>query len=657
MKGRTGVILALLLVGLVFGMAFAEPQVVKKGVENYTPMEKNYGKARPSLYAKLQSLPDDAEISTIVVLKDYSYMPKAREVLEKLGEIKYEYRIIPGFAVKLKAKDVKRLANPGKLDMLLQSLGLAPTIEGLAYMEDDFKVRVALDYSTSQVKATTMWSLGYDGTGITVAVIDTGIDANHPDLKGKVIGWYDAVNGRTYAYDDQGHGTHVAGIIAGTGAASNGKYKGVAPGAKLVGVKVLGADGTGSVSDIIAGVDWVVQNKGKYGIKVINMSLGGGSNSDGSDSLSQAVNNAWNAGIVVCVAAGNSGPNTRTIGSPGAASKVITVGAVDDSDTIASFSSRGPTGDGRLKPEVVAPGVGIIAARASGTSMGSPINTYYTSADGTSMATPHVAGIAALLLQAHPTWTPDKVKTALIETADVVKPSQIADIAYGAGRVNAYTAHRYDSLQKLTFTGYVASKGSKEHTFTINSASYVTATLYWDNSGSDIDLYLYDPNGNQVDYSYTAYYGFEKVGYYNPAPGTWKVRVVSYSGSANYQVDVLIDGSGSSGGGGGTQPTVDEKTFTGSVHDYYDGSDSFSMTVNSGATRITGDLTFDTSRHDLDLYLYDPNQNLVDRSESSNSYEHVEYSNPTPGTWSFLVYAYDTNGWASYQLNAKVYYG
>ncbi|WP_048151195.1 S8 family serine peptidase [Palaeococcus ferrophilus] len=656
MKGRTGVILALLLVGLMFGTTLAGPEMAKNRVVTYNTLEKTYGKAKPQLYAKLQSLPDDAEISTIVVLKDYSYMPKARKVLEKLGEIKYEYRIIPGFAVKLKVKDVKKLAAPGKLDMLLQSLGLAPKIEGLAYMEDDFKVRIALDYSTGQVSATTMWSLGYDGTGITVAVIDTGIDGNHPDLKGKIVGWYDVVNGKTYAYDDQGHGTHVAGIIAGTGAASNGKYKGVAPGAKLVGVKVLGADGSGSVSDIIAGVDWVVQNKDKYGIRVINMSLGGAGSSDGTDSLSQAVNNAWDAGIVVCVAAGNEGPNTKTIGSPAAASKVITVGAVDDSDTIASFSSRGPTADGRLKPEVVAPGVNIVAARASGTSMGSPVNDYYTSASGTSMATPHVAGIAALLLQAHPSWTPDTVKTALIETADVVKPSEIADIAYGAGRVNAYEAYKYDSLQKLTFSGYVADKGSQEHTFTIDSASYVTATLYWDNSGSDIDLYLYDPNGNQVDYSYTAYYGFEKVGYYNPAPGTWKVKVVSYSGSANYNVDVVIDGTGSSGGGG-TQPTVDEKTFTGYVHDYYDTSDSFTMTVNSGATKITGDLTFDTSSHDLDLYLYDPNGNIVDRSESYNSNEHVEYANPAPGDWTFLVYAYNTYGWASYQLDAKVYYG
>ncbi|WP_157065457.1 S8 family serine peptidase, partial [Thermococcus celericrescens] len=320
-----------------------------------------------------------------------------------------------------------------------------------------------------------------------------------------------------------------------------------------------------------------------------------------------------------------------------------------------------PTADGRLKPEVVAPGVDIIAPRASGTSMGTPIDNYYTKASGTSMATPHVAGLAALILQAHPTWSPDKIKTALIETADIVKPDEIADIAYGAGRVNVYRAINYDNYAKLVFTGSVADKGSATHAFDISGATFVTATLYWDNSASDLDLYLYDPNGNQVDYSYTAYYGFEKVGYYNPAAGTWTIKVVSYSGAANYQVDVVSDGSLSQSSGTtpspSPTPTTDSQTFSGSVHDFWDTSDSFTMTVNSGATKITGDLTFDTSAHDLDLYLYDPNGSIVDRSETSNSYEHVEYLNPAPGTWKFLVYAYSTSGWASYRLDVVVYYG
>ncbi|NJE08460.1 alkaline serine protease [Thermococcus sp. M39] len=663
MRNKSRIILVLLLIGLMFGVAMAAPTAPKKVTVSYTP--KLYGKAKPTLYAKLQSLPDDADISTIVMLKDYSYMPKAKEVLEKFGKIKYEYRIIPAFAVEMKVKDVKKLATPSKLDKILAYLGLAPKIEGLAFIEDDFKVKIALDYSTTQVLATTMWQLGYDGSGITVAVIDTGIDASHPDLQGKVIGWYDVVNGKTTPYDDNGHGTHVASIIAGTGAASNGKYKGVAPGAKLVGVKVLAADGSGSISDIIAGVDWVVQNKDTYGIRVINLSLGSSQSSNGTDSLSQAVNNAWDAGLVVCVAAGNSGPDTYTIGSPAAASKVITVGAVDDNDVIADFSSRGPTADGRLKPEVVAPGVNIIAARAAGTSMGTPIDDYYTSASGTSMATPHVAGIAALLLQAHPSWTPDQVKKALVETADIVAPTEIADIAYGAGRVNAYKAYLYgDSNYEtiLTFTGYVADKGSQTHTVDVGSgAERIIAYLTWDTSSSDIDLYLYDPNGNQVDYSYTAYYGFEKVGYTSPAAGTWTIKVQSYSGAANYNLEVIVEGASADSGTTPTEPTpteptVDEQTFTGYVHDIYDRYDTFTVTVNSGATLITGDLSASSS-HDLDLYLYDPNGNIVDRSTSYTSTEHVEYSNPIPGDWTFLVYAYNTVGWAYYELLTRVYYG
>ncbi|NJE60567.1 S8 family serine peptidase [Thermococcus sp. 21S7] len=655
MKGWRTVVLAIFLIGLVAGMAAAAP--TKPVVRNIDTQEKNYGLMTPRLFKKVQRMDWDQEISTVIMFDSPQNRDGAITVLETMGaKIKYSYKIIPAIAVKMKVRDLLLIAG-----MIDTGFFGNTKVSGIKFIQEDYKVRVSDATSVSQIGADTVWnSLGYDGSGIVVAVIDTGIDASHPDLKGKVVAWYDVVNGKTTPYDDNGHGTHVAGIVAGTGAV-NSRYIGVAPGAKLVGVKVLAADGSGTISDIIAGVDWVVQNKDKYGIKVINLSLGSSQSSDGTDSLSQAVNNAWASGLVVCVAAGNSGPKTYTVGSPAAADKVITVGAVDSTDTIASFSSRGPTADGRLKPEVVAPGVDIIAPRASGTSMGTPIDNYYTKASGTSMATPHVAGAAALILQAHPTWSPDKIKTAFIETADIVKPDEIADIAYGAGRINVYKAINYDNYAKLVFTGSVANKGSSTHAFDISGATFVTATLYWDTSSSDLDLYLYDPNGNQVDYSYTAYYGFEKVGYYNPTAGTWTIKVVSYSGAANYQVDVVSDGSLSQSGGTtpspGPTPTTDSQTFTGSVHDFWDTSDSFTMTVNSGATKITGDLTFDTSAHDLDLYLYDPNGNLVDRSETSNSYEHVEYLNPAPGTWKFLVYAYSTSGWASYQLDVVVYYG
>jgi len=656
---KFGVVVALLLVGLMAGSVFAAP--AKPAPVKNTYQEKNYGLLTPSLFKKVQNMDWNKEVSVVIMFDNQRNQQRAVGILKLLGaEVKYTYSVIPAVAVKLKVHDLLLIAG-----MIDTGFFGNSQISGIKFIQEDYKVKVSvetegLDESAAQVMATNLWKLGYDGSGITIAIIDTGIDASHPDLEGKVIGWKDFVNGKSTPYDDQGHGTHVASIAAGTGKASDGKYKGMAPGAKLVGIKVLNSEGSGSVSDIIAGVDWAVENKDKYKIKVINLSLGSSESSDGTDSLSQAVNKAWDAGLVVCVAAGNSGPDKYTIGSPAAASKVITVGAVDKNDVITDFSSRGPTKDGRLKPEVVAPGNWIIAARASGTKLTDvTIGDYYVAAPGTSMATPHVAGISALILQAHPSWTPDQVKRALIETADIVAPKEIADIAYGAGRVNAYKAAYYDSYSKLVFKGSVASKGSNTHQFTISDASFVTATLYWDTSSSDLDLYLYDPNGNQVDYSYTAYYGFEKVGYYNPTAGTWTLKVVSYSGSANYQVDVVSDGKlgqpSSSGDEGSQEPTVEEKTFTGTVS--YHNYNVHQMTVKDGATKITGDLT-GSSYDDLDLYLYDPNKNLVDRSESSGSSEHVEYSNPSAGTWYFVVYAYNTYYWsASYKLVAKVYYG
>jgi subtilisin family serine protease len=205
--------------------------------------------------------------------------------------------------------------------------------------------------------------------------------------------------------DDYGHGTHCAGIAAGTGKVSDGKYKGVAPGAKLMAVKVMNGQGIGFSSWIISGIEWSIQ----HGANVISMSLGGGGEDDGSDPLSQAVDTAVDNGVVVVVAAGNSGSHRKTISIPGSAKKAITVGATYKNDSLASFSSRGYTGDGRMKPDVIAPGVGITSTIR---------RSKYTSMSGTSMATPHVAGVAALLKQAHPDWTTEQVKSAIIITAE-----------------------------------------------------------------------------------------------------------------------------------------------------------------------------------------------------------------------------------------------
>ncbi|MCA9204733.1 MAG: S8 family peptidase, partial [Planctomycetales bacterium] len=232
------------------------------------------------------------------------------------------------------------------------------------------------------------------------------------------------------------HGAHVAGIAAGSGAKSNGKYVGVAPEADLYVAKVLTASGSGSMSGVMAGIEWAVLEQR---VQIINLSLGGETSCDGTDALSVLVDEAvLQSGVVVCVAAGNAGPSSRTIGPPGCARYVITVGASDDSDRIATFSSRGPTSDGRIKPDLVLPGVGIVAPQAAGTQLGAIIADGYVGADGTSMASPHAAGVAALMLQANPRLTAEQVKNRMVAaTVDVgALPNE-----QGSGRVDALQAY------------------------------------------------------------------------------------------------------------------------------------------------------------------------------------------------------------------------
>ncbi len=235
--------------------------------------------------------------------------------------------------------------------------------------------------------------------------------------------------------------------------------------------------------------------------------------------------------------------------------------------------------------------------------------------------------------------------------------------------MNVYKAIKYDDYAKLTFTGSVADKGSATHTFDVSGATFVTATLYWDTGSSDIDLYLYDPpNGTRLTTPTPPTTASRRSATTTRPPEPGRSRSSATRARRTTRSTSSATGASASPAAATriqtpptrTQPppTTDTQTFTGSVNDYWDTSDTFTMNVNSGATKITGDLTFDTSYNDLDLYLYDPpNGNLVDRSTSSNSYEHVEYANPAPGTWTFLVYAYSTYGWADYQLKAVVYYG
>ncbi|SMD20374.1 Subtilase family protein [Kibdelosporangium aridum] len=299
---------------------------------------------------------------------------------------------------------------------------------GVTKLRLDRKVKASLDKSVPQIGAPEAWKAGLDGQGVTVAVLDTGIDAQHPDLAGRIA------DSRNFTADPDtsdgyGHGTHVASTIAGSGAASGGKYRGVAPGARLLNGKVLDSSGSGELSELMAGMEWAV----RAGARVVNMSLGGGP-SAGDDMVSELVDKLTaETGALFVAAAGNSG-GIAAVETPAAASSALAVGAVDKSDRLAAFSARGPRlGDAMVKPEIVAPGVDIVAARAAGTNLGPVVGDKYTQLSGTSMATPHVAGAAALLAQKHPSWRSGELKASLTTSAkDVGAPWY----EQGAGRVN-----------------------------------------------------------------------------------------------------------------------------------------------------------------------------------------------------------------------------
>jgi subtilisin family serine protease len=365
------------------------------------------------------------------------------------------YEVFNGFAAEVsKKEDVIKLKN----------------ISNIKAVYPDQKVYALLTDSVPLINATKVWQIqDSNGTNVTgknvkVAVIDTGIDYMHPDLGGgfgpayKVIAGWDIYNNDSDPMDDYGHGTHVAGI-----AAANGTLRGVAPDAKLMAYKVLSSEGWGLWSDVIAGVDKAVDPDGNPltndGADIISMSLGGWGDPD--DPVSQSVDNANDAGVLVVVAAGNSGPYKNTIGSPGTARKALTVGATDKSDVIASFSSRGPvtwTNGSIIKPEVVAPGVNIYSTVPSGTcALCSP--SKYNILSGTSMATPHVSGAAALLLQLHPEWTPEQLKSALITTA--------VDLNYdvytqGAGRIDVFKGATVEALVTPSVLSLGVMNTSKE---------------------------------------------------------------------------------------------------------------------------------------------------------------------------------------------------
>lgn len=385
---------------------------------------------------KMKESQEEDKTSLIILFNDFQDEELKEEIKKHDGTIKYKLDIIKAYAIELPCKNIKKLAKHPKVD----------------FIADDAKLSTLLDIARPTIGGEIADEYNLTGKGIGIATLDTGVYP-HADLtlvKNRIIGFKDFVKDKKFPYDDNGHGTHVAGIAAGNGYSSKGKYRGIAPNANIIAVKVMDELGSGSTSDIVAGMQWIFNNKRRYNIRITSISLGSDPDlSDTEDPLVKGVEALWDAGIVVVTAAGNAGPKRKTINSPGISERVITVGATDDhntinikDDTIAKFSSRGPANNNVVKPDIVAPGVNITSLRSDIEFI--PENNRkkykfktmeepYTEMSGTSMATPMVSGGIALLLEKEPKLTPNEIKKKLMNTAISLKENRYAQ---GKGQIS-----------------------------------------------------------------------------------------------------------------------------------------------------------------------------------------------------------------------------
>jgi serine protease AprX len=357
------------------------------------------------------------------------------------GTVDKDLPVVNGFAAHVPQSAVAALrANPA-----VRAVTDNASVQFASNIYDDSTVQSSYAKASG---ASTAWANGNLGEGVGVAVIDTGISPMN-DVAGRVVRGPD-LSGEGTIIDSYGHGTVMAGIVGGSGAdsanRSNGMFAGVAPKSTLVAVKVAGRNGAADVSTILEAMHWVSAYKDQFNIRVLNLSWGTDSTDDpATDPINYAVERLWRQGIVVVVAAGNSGNANYTITKPGDDPVVLTVGAYNDQgntdpadDGVPAWSSRGPTTQGLAKPDVVAPGRTLVATRSYGSYVEqsnprSLVNPSYIKGSGTSEATAVTSGLAALLLKAHPDWTPDQVKNAFMSTASPIVG--VGKYAQGKGRV------------------------------------------------------------------------------------------------------------------------------------------------------------------------------------------------------------------------------
>ena len=495
----------------------------------------------------------------IPVIVQYATTPTKSELkaLGAYGQIKKQFVHINALSVTLTVPQILTVSQD----------------TNVAYISPNRPTKGTLDITTATVNANMAWSLGYNGTGVGVAVIDSGMYA-HDDLKtadgtGSRIVYSESFISGLDASDQYGHGTHVGGIVGSNGNDSTGPgftrtLKGIAPNVNLINFRVLDANGAGTDAGVIAAIDEAINLRTTYNIRVINLSLGRPAfESYTLDPLCQAVEAAWKAGIVVVTAAGNFGRDNSmhehgygTIVSPGNDPYVVTVGAMNDmgtvtrtDDMIASYSSKGPTAiDHLVKPDLVAPGNGIVSLMAPNSTLATNYpkalvpNSYYQTGgvgksssylrlSGTSMATPVVSGAAALLLQQNPSLTPDQVKARLMKTAQKVLPlfsttydgithasfnlqSDVFEV--GAGYLDIQAALSNNDLTSLPALSAALSYNNSTHKVTINRNFLTT----WGSSVVWGDLLVYgfdvfngaDTNGFSVVWGDSAIWGMDDGG-------------------------------------------------------------------------------------------------------------------------------------------------
>lgn len=367
---------------------------------------------------------DGGRTSVIVVERTPASDAAERAVRAAGGSVGRALPLSGGFAADLPSSMQARLAAHPAVRTV--TANAAVTMSDTSY---DLQKYDALPPDTAWPTSTGLTAVpaGVDGRGVTVAVLDTGLTRN-ADLGDRVVARVDMAPDGT-GYDQYGHGSHMTGLVAGDGTASGGRWKGAAPGANIVSVKVAGWNGATDVSQVLAGLEWVAAHKEQYGIRVVSLSFGTDSSQKTSyDPLNHAVQRLWRSGVLVVVAAGNRGDGGSKIDKPGDDPYVVTVGAADTKmteatgdDEVAPFSSRGPTADGIAKPDLLAPGISLVSHRAPDSTLDAmrPLarqgETYFRGS-GSSQATALVAGTAALMLQAAPTLTPDETKAALVGT-------------------------------------------------------------------------------------------------------------------------------------------------------------------------------------------------------------------------------------------------